>query len=287
MLFVEPTTEVYEGMIVGENSRADDMDVNITKEKQQTNIRSATSDNFEKLIPPKRLSLEQCLEFCREDECVEVTPEHGPHPQGRARRQRARQDRLAGAQGQQVGRRRCPSRADARTTTGSPSELGVRGWRAWAWPTSSPRPGLPTYDRDADGACSWRDPAHRRAARRRAAGRARPAAALPGRRPGPRRAGRAGPAAARDRGCGPRCSTAAGSTTPGSAALRGVSENAARFALHKAAERRTVLLVQHEGAHARPVLPARRRRRGARASCSRCSSPCSPPASTRGAPGSG
>src|SRR3954469_4688975 len=75
VLFVEPTTEVYEGMIVGENSRADDMDVNITKEKQQTNIRSATSDNFEKLIPPKKLSLEQCLEFCRDDECVEVTPE--------------------------------------------------------------------------------------------------------------------------------------------------------------------------------------------------------------------
>lgn len=75
VLFVEPGTEVYEGMIVGENSRADDMDVNITKEKQQTNIRSATSDNFEKVIPPKKLSLEQCLEFCREDECVEVTPE--------------------------------------------------------------------------------------------------------------------------------------------------------------------------------------------------------------------
>jgi GTP-binding protein len=74
VMFVEPTTEVYEGMIVGENSRADDMDVNITKEKQQTNIRSATSDNFEKLIPPRKLSLEQCLEFCREDECVEVTP---------------------------------------------------------------------------------------------------------------------------------------------------------------------------------------------------------------------
>ncbi len=75
VLFVEPTTEVYEGMIVGENSRADDMDVNITKEKQQTNIRSSTSDNFEKLVPPRRLSLEQCLEFCREDECVEVTPQ--------------------------------------------------------------------------------------------------------------------------------------------------------------------------------------------------------------------
>jgi GTP-binding protein len=73
-LFVEPTTEVYEGMLVGENSRDDDMDVNITREKKQTNIRSSTSDNFEKLIPPKRLSLEQCLEFCREDECVEVTP---------------------------------------------------------------------------------------------------------------------------------------------------------------------------------------------------------------------
>ena len=74
VLFVEPATEVYEGMIVGENSRDDDMDVNITKEKKQTNIRSATSDNFEKVIPPKKLSLEQCLEFCREDECVEVTP---------------------------------------------------------------------------------------------------------------------------------------------------------------------------------------------------------------------
>jgi GTP-binding protein len=74
-MFVEPTTEVYEGMIVGENSREDDMDVNITKEKKQTNVRSSTADNFEKLIPPKKLSLEQCLEFCREDECVEVTPE--------------------------------------------------------------------------------------------------------------------------------------------------------------------------------------------------------------------
>ncbi len=75
IMFVEPTTEVYEGMIVGENSRDDDMDVNITKEKKQTNVRSSTSDNFEKLIPPKKLSLEQCLEFCREDECVEVTPD--------------------------------------------------------------------------------------------------------------------------------------------------------------------------------------------------------------------
>ena len=74
-LFSEPTTELYEGMIVGENSRADDMDVNITKEKKLTNVRAASSDNFEKIVPPRALSLEQSLEFCREDECVEVTPE--------------------------------------------------------------------------------------------------------------------------------------------------------------------------------------------------------------------
>ena len=72
-LFVEPGTEVYEGMIVGENSRADDMDVNITKEKKLTNIRSSTGEELERLVPPRRLSLEQALEFCREDECVEVT----------------------------------------------------------------------------------------------------------------------------------------------------------------------------------------------------------------------
>ncbi|GAA1046781.1 MULTISPECIES: translational GTPase TypA [Rothia] len=73
--FVEPTTEVYEGMIVGENSRADDMEVNITKEKKLTNMRSASADNFENLTPPKKLTLEESLEFAREDECVEVTPE--------------------------------------------------------------------------------------------------------------------------------------------------------------------------------------------------------------------
>ncbi len=74
-LFVDPATEVYEGMIVGENSRADDMDVNITKEKKLTNMRASVSEETEKLIPPRKLSLEQALEFCREDECVEVTPQ--------------------------------------------------------------------------------------------------------------------------------------------------------------------------------------------------------------------
>ncbi|MEY5023965.1 MAG: translational GTPase TypA [Actinomycetota bacterium] len=73
--FVEPTSEVYCGMVVGENSRADDMEVNITKEKQLTNMRAASADNFVGLTPPKKLSLEECLEFAREDECVEVTPE--------------------------------------------------------------------------------------------------------------------------------------------------------------------------------------------------------------------
>jgi GTP-binding protein len=73
-MFVEPTTEVYEGMIVGENSREDDMNVNITKEKKLTNMRSSAGDELVRLVPPRRLSLEQSLEFCREDECVEVTP---------------------------------------------------------------------------------------------------------------------------------------------------------------------------------------------------------------------
>ncbi|WP_131769541.1 translational GTPase TypA [Candidatus Protofrankia californiensis] len=73
-LFVGPTTDVYEGMIVGENSRADDMDVNPTKEKKLTNMRSSTGDELVRLTPHRQLSLEQALEFCREDECVEVTP---------------------------------------------------------------------------------------------------------------------------------------------------------------------------------------------------------------------
>jgi GTP-binding protein len=73
-MFVEPGTEVYEGMIVGESSRPDDMDVNITKEKKLTNVRSSTAEELERLVPPRRLSLEQALEFCRDDECVEVAP---------------------------------------------------------------------------------------------------------------------------------------------------------------------------------------------------------------------
>ncbi|MEA2311072.1 MAG: GTP-binding protein, partial [Solirubrobacteraceae bacterium] len=73
-LFVDPGADVYEGMIVGENARSDDLDVNACKEKHLTNMRSSTSDVLVRLVPPRRLSLDQALEFVREDECVEVTP---------------------------------------------------------------------------------------------------------------------------------------------------------------------------------------------------------------------
>ena len=73
-LFVGPGVEVYEGMIVGENARCDDMDVNPTREKKLTNVRSSTGDELERLIPAKNMGLEQALEFCRGDECIEVTP---------------------------------------------------------------------------------------------------------------------------------------------------------------------------------------------------------------------
>ncbi len=75
MFFVEPTSEVYQGQVVGENSRADDMEINITKEKKLTNMRAASADSFEGLTPPAKLTLEESLEFANEDECVEVTPE--------------------------------------------------------------------------------------------------------------------------------------------------------------------------------------------------------------------
>jgi GTP-binding protein len=73
-LFVRENTPVYEGMLVGENARANDLDVNITKEKKLTNIRAAGSDEALHLVPVKMLSLEECIEFIREDELIEVTP---------------------------------------------------------------------------------------------------------------------------------------------------------------------------------------------------------------------
>jgi len=73
-LFIGPGAEVYEGMIVGENARAEDLDVNPTKQKHQTNVRAASADILVRLIPPRPLSLEGALEILREDECVEITP---------------------------------------------------------------------------------------------------------------------------------------------------------------------------------------------------------------------
>jgi len=73
-MFVEPGEPVYEGMVVGENARASDMDVNITKEKKQTNMRASTADEAVRLIPPRKLGLEQAIEFINDDELVEVTP---------------------------------------------------------------------------------------------------------------------------------------------------------------------------------------------------------------------
>src|SRR3712207_5125698 len=73
-MFVPPGVDVYEGMIVGENSRADDMDVNPTKEKKLSNVRSSTAEVLVRLIPHREMSLEQALDYIREDECCEVTP---------------------------------------------------------------------------------------------------------------------------------------------------------------------------------------------------------------------
>jgi GTP-binding protein len=73
-MFVGPTTEVYEGMIVGENARDADLNVNIVKEKKLTNMRASTADEAIRLVPPRLLNLEQAIEFIRDDELVEVTP---------------------------------------------------------------------------------------------------------------------------------------------------------------------------------------------------------------------
>jgi GTP-binding protein len=73
-LFISPGDEVYEGMVVGENARPNDLDVNITKEKKLTNMRASGSDDMIRLVPPRLMNLEQALEFIKEDELVEVTP---------------------------------------------------------------------------------------------------------------------------------------------------------------------------------------------------------------------
>jgi GTP-binding protein len=100
-MFVAPTTEVYNGMIIGEHNRAEDLEVNIVREKHLTNMRSSTADELERLTPPAPPTLDEALEFVREDECVEVTPgairlrkaELDPHARVKAARARAREAR--------------------------------------------------------------------------------------------------------------------------------------------------------------------------------------------------
>ena len=76
IMMIEPTVEVYEGMIVGENSRDNDLDVNITKEKKQTNMRASSADEAIRIVPPRLMGLEQAIEFINDDELVEITPKH-------------------------------------------------------------------------------------------------------------------------------------------------------------------------------------------------------------------
>jgi GTP-binding protein len=73
-IFIDPGIHVYEGMVIGENARPSDMDVNVTKEKKQTNMRASSADEAIRLIPPRRLGLEQAIEFINDDELVEITP---------------------------------------------------------------------------------------------------------------------------------------------------------------------------------------------------------------------
>ena len=76
MIFIEPATPVYEGMMIGENSRDNDLDVNVTKEKKQTNMRASSADEAIRLVPPHIMGLEQAIEFINDDELVEVTPKN-------------------------------------------------------------------------------------------------------------------------------------------------------------------------------------------------------------------
>ena len=148
-LFVAPRVEVYEGMVVGENARGEDLDVNATKEKKLTNMRSSTADELIRLIPPRPLSLEQALEFIRDDECVEVTPKSI----------RLRKVELSGTSGSRCRSRRKRERdaapaeeqcADACAASGSahrlrPSRLGVP--RAVHRDDARPAPGCDRHAR--------------------------------------------------------------------------------------------------------------------------------------------
>ena len=148
-IFIEPQLPVYEGMIIGENARVNDLDVNVTKEKKQTNMRASSADEAIRLIPPRKLGLEQAIEFINDDELVEVTPKNirlrKTHPGGQhATRSDPTTDdvreprRHRGHRGSQKGvgsARVSPSTALVRTEPvtslcGTPcSTSALRGWR--------------------------------------------------------------------------------------------------------------------------------------------------------------
>ena len=116
-MFVGPGEDVYEGMVVGESSRSDDMDVNPTREKKLTNMRSSTADELVRLTPHRELTLEQAFEQADESECIEVTPQRRSVTQGRARRDRTRS--IQGA--------RAPPRRGLNTALQSEDPLVVAG----------------------------------------------------------------------------------------------------------------------------------------------------------------
>ena len=143
-MLVGPGVEVYEGMIVGENARSDEMDVNPTKEKKLTNMRAAGSDDTVRLVPPRPMSLEQALEFIADDECVEVTPRHRAPAQGRSSTPAA------------WPRRRTPSAPEpSRARPGSPFTASADRYHRVACAASAEPDRVPAGSRSSPRSC-WR-----------------------------------------------------------------------------------------------------------------------------------
>ncbi len=121
-LFIHPAVDVYEGMVIGLNARPEDLDVNACKEKKASNMRSAHAEELVRLAPPRQLSLEQALEFIRDDEAVEVTPNARAPAQGRSRRRRPHEDRARPSR-RRARRRKAKSRGPVQRLRGRGREL--------------------------------------------------------------------------------------------------------------------------------------------------------------------
>ena len=138
-----PGTEVYEGMIVGENARGNDLDVNMTKEKKLTNMRASTSDERVRLIPPRLLNLEQTLELIREDELRRGHPEEHPHPQDRALRRKACDAHLAAKTRARFDRDRSLTQSRTAAAERPGDATGRATFRARSSSSASPSPAAP------------------------------------------------------------------------------------------------------------------------------------------------